>query len=52
MSFEEWLNEIECYGSRYERLTSELPLSDSLMLWLRAAYDVGYEAGQRSKTSK
>ena len=52
MTFEEWLDEIECFGTRYERLTSELPVSDSLILWLRAAYDVGYEAGQVKQVEK
>jgi hypothetical protein len=48
MTFEEWLDEIECYGTRYERLTSELPVSDALIQWLRAAYDVGYEEGKNT----
>ena len=46
LTFEEWLNEIECYGSRQERLGEELPVSDALIKWLRAAYEVGYEQGR------
>ena len=47
MKFEEWLDEIECYGSRQERLGEELPVSDALIKWLRAAYEVGYEQGKK-----
>jgi len=47
MKFEEWLDEIECYGSRQERLGEELPVSDALINWLRAAYEVGYEQGKK-----
>ena len=49
MTFDEWLDEIECYGSRRERLGEDLVVSDALIVWLRAAYDVGYEAGQQVK---
>ena len=47
MTFEEWLDEIENYGSRQERLGEELPISDTLINWLRAAYDEGYEEGYK-----
>ena len=46
MEFEEWLDEIEGYGTRRERLGEELPVSDALIKWLRAAYEVGYEQGR------
>ena len=52
MKFEEWLDEIENYGSRQERLGEELPISDTLMNWLRAAYEVGYEQGKKDDTAK
>ena len=51
MTFEEWLDEIENYGSRQERLGEELPISDTLIQWLRAAYEVGYEQGQKDDTT-
>ena len=52
MKFEEWLDEIECYGSRQERLGEELPVSDVLINWLRAAYEVGYEQGKKAQLEK
>ena len=49
MTFQEWLDEIEVYGARWERLRCDIPDVDSviLMQWLRAAYDVGYEEGRK-----
>ena len=54
MTFQEWLDEIEVYSDREERLVSEFPSLCSvsydkkrLMDWLRAAYDVGYEEGRK-----
>ena len=59
MSFEEWLNEIENFSTRRERLNSEVDfeavmvgnLSHNLARrrmydWLEAAYNVGYERGK------
>ena len=57
MTFDEWLNEIENYSLRIERLyddidtvtgvdktASEAARNRSLILsWMKAAYDVGYE---------
>lgn len=57
MTFDQWLNEIENYSLRIERLyddidtitgvdktASEAVRNRALMLgWLRAAYSVGYE---------
>lgn len=49
MTFDEWLDEIEVFSSRYERLAGDLPVSDTLINWLRAAYEVGYEEGQKNE---
>lgn len=51
MTFDEWLDEIEVYGSRKERLMDDInninsphpSYNDLILLWLRAAYEVGYE---------
>ena len=51
VTFEEWLDEIEIFSSRYERLAADLPVSDALINWLRAAYDVGYEQGKKDDTT-
>lgn len=50
MTFDEWLGEIEVYSSRHERLYADFEnLSNedikTLMKWLEAAYNVGYEEG-------
>jgi hypothetical protein len=47
MTFDEWLDEIENYSARWERLRCDIPDVDSVVLiqWLRAAYDVGYDEG-------
>ena len=46
-TFENWFDEIENYGTRSERFLSTLPndimLSDSMIQWLRAAFDCGRE---------
>ena len=46
-TFEDWFDEIENYGTRSERFLSTLPndimLSDSMIQWLRAAFDCGRE---------
>lgn len=43
--FEDWFDEIENYGTRSERFLSILPndimMSDSMILWLRAAFECG-----------
>lgn len=44
MSFSEWLNEIENYSTRFERLLDEFEeVKDvqKLLRWLEAAYEVG-----------
>jgi hypothetical protein len=51
MTFDEWLDEIEVYGSRMERLMDDInsphpSYNDLILKWLRAAYDVGYEEGK------
>ena len=53
MTFEEWLNEIEVFGVRLERLYEDLNdyQGDNIEIvtrWLKAAYDVGYEAGKNN----
>lgn len=52
MTFEEWLDEIEVYGSRRERFFEDLLAVESpyvptpdMIKWLRAAYNVGYTQG-------
>ena len=49
MTFDNWLDEIENYGSRLERLLETLPTADPnvLVSWLEAAYNVGYEEGKK-----
>ena len=49
MTFQEWLDEMEGYSARWERLYYELPEcdEDTLTKWLRASYDVGYEEGRK-----
>lgn len=56
MTFNEWLQEIEVFSARYERLLSDLDFDtisagklnkeafhDALLAWLRASYEVGQE---------
>ena len=46
MTFEEWLFEIENYGTRMERFLSEWDngMSDTdIMKWMKAAYNMGRE---------
>ena len=46
MTFEEWLSEIENYGTRQERFYEEWDngMSDARMIeWLKAAYTMGAE---------
>ena len=51
MTFKEWLHEIENFSTRSERLIDDLAGyqsgdEDIVYKWLKAAYDVGYEAGE------
>lgn len=61
MTFDEWLEEIEVYSARWERLESDVDFAAVMMgnmshnlarrrmySWLEAAYKVGYEAGVES----
>lgn len=63
MTFDEWLNEIENYSARWERLNEDVDfaavmcgnLSHNLArkrmyVWLEAAYNVGKAAGVASRT--
>ena len=47
MTFDEWMNEVEITGTRYDRLHDTFPLQytdrEQLMEWLRAAYQMGLE---------
>jgi len=58
MTFDEWLNEVEVYSTRQERLESDVDLKaiemgelsytvarERMYEWLEAAYSVGREAG-------
>lgn len=58
MTFDEWLDEIENYSTRRERLNEEVDFATVMVgdmshtlarkrmyRWLEAAYSVGYEAG-------
>jgi hypothetical protein len=51
MTFEEWLFEIENYGTRLERFLSEWDngMSDKdIMKWMKAAYEMGLEEGKNN----
>ena len=46
MTFDEWLDEIEIFSSRRERLYGDFPEvedKEKLLKWLEAAYSVGYD---------
>lgn len=52
MGFEAWFNQQELYGLKSERfydlmdrLTDDSKLKKSLVAWLEAAYESGYEEG-------
>lgn len=50
MTFDGWLEEIEVYSTRFERLAGDLghlttPEFITLIKWLKEAYSVGYEEG-------
>jgi hypothetical protein len=52
MTFNEWLNEIENYGTRHERFLEEWDngMDDKRMMqWLKAAYQMGLEHNQQNK---
>lgn len=47
MSFEDWLDEVEIYSSRYERALGDVTSNPGMLYkWLKAAYEVGYEKGK------
>lgn len=49
MTFDEWLDEVENFSSRAERLLAEFEYAEDghrFIKWLKAAYDVGYNAGK------
>jgi hypothetical protein len=52
MKFNEWLNEIEGFGLRCERIHDDLvknrdaPTWSNIKEWLEAAYDAGYSHGK------
>jgi hypothetical protein len=48
--FDNWLDHIEVYSARWERLYSDFSSLDTeekqlLIMWLKAAYEVGLEFG-------
>jgi len=49
MDFDDWFYEMEGYGFRAERFWSDYDAKDQvvMMKWLRTAYQMGYEEGQR-----
>ena len=52
MTFNEWLQEIEVFSTREERLQCTFSHMDKLdwnelMEWLEAAYRVGYQEGRK-----
>ena len=52
MTFEEWMYEIENYGTRMERFLSEWDngMSDKdIMKWLKAAYEMGVEHALKNR---
>lgn len=53
-NFNEWLNEIEGFGLRLERLYEDLndyqgDNIEIVLKWLEAAYNVGYEDGRKNR---
>lgn len=56
-TFEEWLNEIEGFSLRMERVYDDLVVNPKdtidnwkqIKTWLKAAFDSGYEAGELNK---
>ena len=52
MTYEEWMNEIESYGTRFERFLNEWDNGmdvNRMEEWLKAAYNLGLEHGDMSK---
>jgi len=49
MDFDDWFYEREGFGFRAERFWSDYDTKDqvAMMKWLRTAYQMGYEEGQR-----
>jgi hypothetical protein len=49
MTLDEWLNEIEVFSSRWERLEEDVNYHNTALrniyAWLEAAYAVGHNAG-------
>ena len=51
--FDEWFEEMEGYSFRYERFWDDFDYAkdskdnQSMVKWLRSAYEVGYNDGQR-----
>ena len=46
MTYDEWMNEVENYGTRYERFLSEWDAGMDVVRmqeWLKAAYQMGLE---------
>lgn len=52
MTFDQWMNEVEVYSTRKERLMEGLVTyrddHEFVIKWLEAAYNVGYEAGKET----
>lgn len=58
MSFETWFNQVELYGLKSERFYDLVKLqvnnpvyAESLVAWLRAAYEAGQEAKPKEKNT-
>jgi hypothetical protein len=52
MTFEEWLSEIENYGTRYERFLEEWDHGMSverMKEWLKSAYEMGLDEGKNNE---
>jgi hypothetical protein len=54
MTFNEWLQEVEVYGTRGERLQATFAHYDkyewnALVEWAKAAYDAGYHSGKQDE---
>ncbi len=49
MNFDDWFYEMEGYGFRSERCGSDFDSQNwtAMVEWLRTAYQMGYEEGQR-----
>lgn len=48
MTYDEWMSEVENFSTRHERMIEDIATGDTgtIVKWIMAAYDVGYEEGE------